>query len=872
MTSANIDGRRSVTDDHRKHLRGSCLTDETIALAGIYSETDHPELARILMRKSARSVRHLGSAIVFPVFVPGEERPCAFRVRPDNAEPVKKNGKPTGKVKKYLQAASESGGPGAIVYYPPHTRDRGLRSNEVLYWTEGEKKALVCDQAGLATICLPGVSGWSKPQTSTEKAERVPRALHPWIVRDVDVAGRDHVIVFDADVAVKPDVEREMRLFAHVLLAAGARSVRRVRLALDGPKGIDDCARAAFDASLAAALDAGVDLDVAEARAFAAGEAHVRELVAITEPVTPLAPEAVTRAKDLVALSEAPIAESIIWPDAYVIARTGQIARVESDDDEGPGRRTIVTARPIVIARMLVAPDGSERVELAHERFGKWKSLRVERSVIRTSRAIMKPLGDDGVDVSDDNAKELVAFLRAFEETNERVLPRIATTHQTGWHESGGTRDFLLPNPVAGAEVLYDGDDDAVRSLGCGGTQAGHEALLRRALDECDESTVAVCASLAAPLVRIVELADSFAVHLRGDSSKGKSTMLKVAASVWGGPSYTRGFDQTLYALTTFAAARNDLPAILDEVGAAKRGDELDRTVYSLCNGRAREQGRRDGSLRRSRTWRTTVLTSGETSLVPDDSGPAGMRARVLNVAVDGFGRLDAAGVDRMRTEAAEHFGHFGRAWVEHLRSADWSELKAEHVRMVRTLASGASGIRARQASSWATLALAERLARNLLGMPAAVRVVSAFSRADADNETRPVGELALERTADWFAVHRSKFPTLLREVTSGRESWRGGHTERERGREVFGYVADSELWVLPEALRAALEAAGFNYRLTLSLWSQAGVIVSEPNRAQSRRRVDGERRRVVVLRGAHVGLDREDESEAWADPVNRAA
>src|SRR5690606_18906148 len=71
----------------------------------------------------------------------------------------------------------------------------------------------------------------------------------------------------------------------------------------------------------------------------------------------------------------------------------------------------------------------------------------------------------------------------------------------------------------------------------------------------------------ARPLL-ILRGSETCGFHFVGDSSLGKSTLLKVAASVYGAPAhYPRTWRATDNALEATAAAHSDCLLLLDEVG-----------------------------------------------------------------------------------------------------------------------------------------------------------------------------------------------------------------------------------------------------------------------------------------------------------------
>ena len=194
-----------ILPHHLIELRKSGLTDETIRAAGIRSETSVATVKALLDTKQF-SQRCL-PAIVFP-FTDAEGRNGYCRLRVDHPRTI------GGKSAKY---ESPRGQPNQI-YLPPGVPDV-LPTNQELLVTEGEKKALAATQAGFPCIGLVGVFGWKqgKKETLLPAMERIP-----W-------KGRAGYIVFDSDIATKPEVQdAECRLAAH--LAARGATVKVVRL------------------------------------------------------------------------------------------------------------------------------------------------------------------------------------------------------------------------------------------------------------------------------------------------------------------------------------------------------------------------------------------------------------------------------------------------------------------------------------------------------------------------------------------------------------------------------------------------------------------------------------------------------------------
>jgi uncharacterized protein (DUF927 family)/phage/plasmid primase-like uncharacterized protein len=176
---------------------------------------------------------------------------------------------------------------------------------------------------------------------------------------------------------------------------------------------------------------------------------------------------------------------------------------------------------------------------------------------------------------------------------------------------------------------------------------------------------------------------ESGGFHFRGASSSGKTTLLKVAASVWGPPSeYPRLWRATTNGLEGLAALHNDGLLILDELSQIDPR-QAGEAAYLLANGQGKVRASRAGTARPSARWRLFFLSAGEESLEGlmarvGQRVSAGQEIRLADLDADaGAGKgafEDLHGVDsaasfalRLADAAAQSHGAVGRAWIEHL-------------------------------------------------------------------------------------------------------------------------------------------------------------------------------------------------------------
>jgi putative DNA primase/helicase len=93
----------------------------------------------------------------------------------------------------------------------------------------------------------------------------------------------------------------------------------------------------------------------------------------------------------------------------------------------------------------------------------------------------------------------------------------------------------------------------------------------------------AVSAALAGPLLDLIDM-EGGGVHWRGKSSLGKTTVQKVASSVWGSPKFMQTWRATANGLEGVAAICNSTCLVLDEISQVS-GKEAGYVAYMLANG-----------------------------------------------------------------------------------------------------------------------------------------------------------------------------------------------------------------------------------------------------------------------------------------------
>jgi hypothetical protein len=200
---------------HLEDLRRSGLSDLTIRACKFRSVEDPHEISRIL--RWDRPADNLGPCLVFPFLDAHGRDTGRQRVKPDRPRTF------DGKSVKYESAK----GLPNLPHFPPGIAAALADPSQMLFITEGEKKAAAATQAGFPCIGLVGVYGWQLPKSK-------PRALLPELA-GIAWTGRPVRIVFDSDATSKPEVLwGEWHLFG--VLGKDGAAVKIIRLP-EGPAG-----------------------------------------------------------------------------------------------------------------------------------------------------------------------------------------------------------------------------------------------------------------------------------------------------------------------------------------------------------------------------------------------------------------------------------------------------------------------------------------------------------------------------------------------------------------------------------------------------------------------------------------------------------
>lgn len=300
------------------------------------------------------------------------------------------------------------------------------------------------------------------------------------------------------------------------------------------------------------------------------------------------------------------------------------------------------------------------------------------RAMLHNSRELAEQLDHDGLRIQPGKHLSVARYISNFK--TERLAYCVSNT---GWCNEC----FVLPEKTLTPEtsdtlVVFQASASLVNVKQSGTLDSWREDL--SAL--CRGNPVlmfSVSCAFAGPLLEPLNM-DGGGIHLVGPSSKGKSTALRLAASVYGEPTpggFWQSWRQTDNSLESIFQQYSGLFLPLDDMKQVASGNALAQAIMMAGNNQGKGRANRNGDSRSPKTFRTLILSTGEKT--PQNilaaervQADAGVEVRMPSIdVVSDTGMIQNLHhtsnqrelVDEINTRAKSQFGVVGLEWLTRL-------------------------------------------------------------------------------------------------------------------------------------------------------------------------------------------------------------
>ncbi|MFV5426691.1 DUF927 domain-containing protein [Acinetobacter towneri] len=273
-----------------------------------------------------------------------------------------------------------------------------------------------------------------------------------------------------------------------------------------------------------------------------------------------------------------------------------------------------------------------DSANVVHERSFAMSLLQTDGTELR------KTLVDMGLMISTDKYAKtrFLEFLATL--PVEKLAKKVS---RVGWYEN----QYITPSHIFGENlrnemIIYEYHDPLSSQCCNKGTLEEWQIYISKLSESHKYLVLAICVAFSGQILELLSHKGG-GVHFKGQSSKGKSTALNIASSIWSDPEkYYRTWRNTSNALEKTACSHNDGLITLDEIGEYPFPKELGTISYMLVNGMGKTRMTKEAELQETSQWKLVFISSGEKTMneMMQEAGQEtnlGQEIRFINIDID---------------------------------------------------------------------------------------------------------------------------------------------------------------------------------------------------------------------------------------------
>lgn len=445
------------------------------------------------------------------------------------------------------------------------------------------------------------------------------------------------------------------------------------------------------------------------------------------------------------------------------------------------------------------------------------------------SRKELVMLSNKSLAVTENNAKSMIDYFYSYLMHNKSNLTREHLVSRIG-HIKG-----YFVHPLLSNEVMIKpndlGEKQLLEAFQMSGTVEEWIEHVLNPIQNHPRASLMVLASFASVLLKDLKL-QPFVIDFAGETSNGKTTILRACASVWGTDTLMSEWNITKVAAERKTTFLNSFPLILDDSRKANE-KTLGDFIYNFSGGRSKGRGSTTGS-QQEFTWNNILISTGEASLTAYAEQKGGVAARIISIEGIPFENVKPSFFTSLHNGIDSYYGEVGKQFV-----GKWQQHKKallpqfnEYVEVCQKKAENNPVI--------------VRVARNFAVLIYTGKLLNMFFKLDID--LLKLYKLFDELVSENKALDKPK--QLLEMMLQDLDSDRGAIFYRYGlSRPMKAVYKDGVLWITPSYLKDFL---GIEEKTIRAVWLKRGYTTKFENRGKEvdyrLKKVDGNNFRLVCI------------------------
>lgn len=379
-------------------------------------------------------------------------------------------------------------------------------------------------------------------------------------------------------------------------------------------------------------------------------------------------------------------------------------------------------------------------------------------------------------------------------------------------------------------------------NLSKSGSRQNWEEIVKEYVIGNSALELALCMGFSAILVGYINCIlglhiDSLIFHISGNSTIGKTSAATVAVSGFGDSregarSLIQSFNGTDNALTNLMANNNGIPLVCDETSLSLMGTQkLVNVLYTWAKNISKLKLDKESNPRPRSTWATTIITTGEGSLIDQINQNEGIRARVFEFKNIQWTQ-SAAHSNALVKGFSKNYGHGIEPFILHLLSYLPKEVEAswedETDQMEAILPD--SKFRNRVGKKFALIILTAKYLNKTFDFDLNIEAIRSLlvQQEEESIEERVIGPKVVEQLKEWLLMNQKHFVLNKVQPAESQQIW---------GRiDVFKSNSKTVAYILPSAFEQMLKQYQYSDKsVVLRELDQMNALVKETDAKQNK-------------------------------------